>query len=167
MSASNAGRAVARRRFLAALLTLIALPRRVLAQPAVNPAPGVDARMLNTPQGTLQAILGGAAMRRGRVRLELPTVAENGHSVPMVVRVDSPMSDADYVRRVDLVSEKNPVPLIATFFLGPQTGRAEIESRVRLNGAQRVTAIAQLSDGSFWFDAVDIEVDEAACLDGS
>ncbi len=156
-----------RRRFLAALLALPALPRRTLAQPSVNPAPGVDARVLNTPQGTLQSILKGAEMRRGRVRLELPTVADDGHSVPMVVRVDSPMSDSDYVRRIDLVSEKNPVPLMATFFLGPDTGRAEIESRVRLNGSQRVTALAQLSDGSFWFDAADIVVNEAACLDGS
>ena len=156
----------ARRRFLAALLALLALPRRVLAQPSVNPTPGIDARMLGTPQGTLQAILKGAEMRRGRVRLELPLVGENGHSVPMTVRVDSPMSEADYVRRIDLVSEKNPVPLMATFFLGPHMGRAEVESRVRLNGTQRVTAVAQLSDGSFWFDAADIAVNESACLDG-
>ena len=156
----------ARRRLLAALLALLALPRRVLAQPSVNPAPGIDARMLGTPQGTLQAILKGAEMRRGRVRLDLAQVADDGHSVPLIVRVDSPMSDADHVRRIDLVSEKNPVPLMATFFLGPHMGRAEIESRVRLNGTQRVTAIAQLSDGSFWFDAADVVVEESACLDG-
>ena len=156
-----------RRRFLAALLALLAPPRRTLAQPSVNPAPGIDARILNTPQGTLQSILKGAEMRKGRVRLELPTVADDGHSVPIVVRVDSPMSGTDYVRRIDLVSEKNPVPLIATFFLGPETGRAEIESRLRLNGTQRLTALAQLSDGTFWFDAADIVVNEAACLDGS
>jgi sulfur-oxidizing protein SoxY len=132
----------------------------------MNAAPGIDARTINTPQGALQSILKGAEMRRGRVRLDLPSVAENGHSVPMTVRVDSPMSDADYVRRIDLVSEKNPVPLMAAFFLGPHMGRAEIESRVRLNGTQRVTAVAQLSDGSFWFDAADIVVNESACLDG-
>lgn len=123
--------------------------------------------MLNTPHGTMDSILKGAVMRKGRVRLELPQVAENGHSVPMVVRVDSPMSEGDHVRRIDLVSEKNPVPLIATYFLGPGTGRAEVESRLRLNGTQRVTALAQLSDGSFWYDAVDIVVEEAACIDGS
>ncbi len=155
-----------RRRSLVALVALIALPRRALAQPTMNPAPGIDARTINTPQGALQAILKGAAMRRGRVRLELPSVADDGHSVPMIVRVDSPMSNADHVRRIDLVSEKNPVPHMATFFLGPHAGRAEIESRVRLNGTQRVTAIAQLSDGSFWFDEVDIVVNESACLDG-
>ena len=155
-----------RRRSLAALVALLALPRRMLAQPIMNPAPGIDARTINTPEGALQSILKGAAMRRDRVRLDLPPVADNGHLVPMIVRVDSPMSDVDYVRRIDLVSEKNPVPHMATFFLGPQTGRAEIESRVRLNGTQRVTAIAQLSDGSFWFDAADIVVNESACLDG-
>ena len=156
----------ARRRALAALAAFLALPRSALAQPIMNPAPGVDARTINTPQGTLQAILRGADMHRGRVHLELPPVADNGHSVPMVVRVASPMSEADHVRRIDLVSGKNPVPLMASFFLGPHVGRAEIESRVRLNGTQRVTAVAQLSDGSFWFDAVDIVVNESACLDG-
>jgi len=154
-----------RRRFLAALVALPALPRRTLAQPSVNPAPGVDARILNTPQGTLEGILKGAPMRKGRVRLELPSVAENGHSVGMTVRVESPMSDANYVRRIDLIADKNPVPLVATFFLGPESGRAEIESRLRLNGTQRVSAIAQLSDGSFWFDAADVVVNELACLD--
>jgi sulfur-oxidizing protein SoxY len=155
-----------RRRMLAALLSLFALPARALAQPVMNPAPGVDARTLNTPQGTLHAILEGAEMRRGRVHLNLPKIAENGHSVPLVVRVDSPMSEADHVRRIALVSDKNPVPLMATFLLGPEAGRAEIESRVRLNGTQRVTAVAQLSDGNFWYDAVDIVVNESACLDG-
>ena len=93
-------------------------------------------------------------------------LAENGHSVGMTVRVESPMSDANYVRRIDLIADKNPVPLVATFFLGPESGRAEIETRLRLNGTQRVSAIAQqLSDGSFWFDAADVVVNELACLD--
>jgi len=155
-----------RRRSLAAIVAALALPRRALAQPITNPAPGIDARTINTPQGALQSILKGAGMRKGRVRLELPSAAENGHSVPMTVSVDSPMSEADHVRRIDLVSQKNPVPLMASFILGPHTGRAEIESRVRLNGTQRVTAVAQLSDGSFWFDTADIAVNESACLDG-
>jgi sulfur-oxidizing protein SoxY len=151
---------------LAALLALLAPWRRVLAQPVLNPAPGTDARMLNTPEGTLRTILGDAPMRKGRVHLGLPRVAENGHSVGLTVRVDSPMSGADHVRRIDLVSDRNPVPLVATYFLGPEAGRAEIETRVRLNGSQRMTAVAQLSDNSYWFDAVDVVVNELACLDG-
>jgi sulfur-oxidizing protein SoxY len=132
----------------------------------MNPAPGIDARTINTPQGALQSILMGGEMRRGRVRLHLPAAAENGHSVALTVRVDSPMSEADYVRRIDLVSDKNPVPHLATFFLGWEAGRAEVETRIRLNGTQRMTAVAQLSDGSFWFDTADIVVEGSACLDG-
>ena len=132
----------------------------------MNPPPGVDARTINTPEGALQSILNGAPMRKGRVHLGLPPVAENGHSVGMTVRVDSPMTDADHVRQIDLIADKNPIPRVATFFVGPESGRAEIESRLRLNGTQRVTAIALLSDGSFWFDAVDVTVNELACLDG-
>jgi|SRR5690242_3694281 sulfur-oxidizing protein SoxY len=154
-----------RRRALAALLAL-GWARRALAQPIMNPAPGIDARTINTPEGALRSILDGATMHKGRVHLELPPVAENGHSVGMTVRVDSPMSETDHVRQIDLIAEKNPVPRVATFFLGPGSGRAEIESRLRLNGTQRVTAIARLSDGSFWFDAVDVTVNELACLDG-
>jgi sulfur-oxidizing protein SoxY len=132
----------------------------------MNPPPGVDARVINTPEGALQSILNGAPMRKGRVHLELPSIAENGHSVGMTVKVDSPMSEADHVRRIELIADKNPVPRVATYLLGPHNGRAEVESRLRLNGTQRVTAIAQLSDGSFWFDAVDVTVNELACLDG-
>ena len=105
-------------------------------------------------------------MRRGRVRLDLPATADNGHSVALAVSVDSPMTEADHVRRIDLVSEKNPLPHVATFFLGADAGRAEVETRIRLNGTQRMTAIAQLSDGSFWFDTADIVVEGSACLDG-
>jgi sulfur-oxidizing protein SoxY len=67
---------------------------------------------------------------------------------------------------VHLIAEKNPVRDMASFYLGAHSGRAEIGSRVRLNGSQRVVAIAELSDGTFWSDAADIEVREAACTDG-
>ena len=148
------------------MLALLPLARWARAQPVMNPPPGVDARIINTPEGALQSILNGASMRKGRVHLELPSIAENGHSVGMTVKVDSPMSETDHVRRIELIADRNPVPRVATFVLGPLNGRAEVESRLRLNGTQRVTAIAQLSDGSFWFDAVDVTVNELACLDG-
>ena len=157
----------ARRRGLIALAAAgLAYAVRALGQDALHAQPGVDARAMNTADGVIQALLAGAEMHRGRIKLELPALAENGHSVPMTVSVASPMSAEDHVRRIDLVSEKNPVTHMATFFLGPWNPRAEITSRVRLNGSQRVTAIAQLSDDSFWFDAADVTVTEAACLDG-
>ncbi len=145
---------------------LIARPRAVLAQPVMNPEVGTDARMINTPEGAIKSVLKGATMQRGRVKLELPKIAENGHSVALTVSVESPMTEQDHVRSIDLVSGKNPVPHLATFLLGPRAGRAEISTRVRLNGTQRMTAIAELSDGSFWYDVFDVIVTDEACLDG-
>ena len=155
-----------RRGLLAALLALLVPARPAGAQPVMNPPPGVDARTINTPEGAFRSILNGATMRKGRVLLDLPRVAENGHSVGMTVKVESPMTEADHVVQLDLIADKNPVPRVATFFFDPASGRAEVETRLRLNGTQRVTAIARLSDGSFWFDAADVTVNELACLDG-
>lgn len=144
-----------RRRFLG-FAGVTVLPIRALAQ-----APHVS-----TTDPLIWSFTKGAAVRPGKVKLELPPIAENGHSVAMTVRVESPMTASDYVRTVHLIAEKNPVRDMAVFYLGPHCGRAEVSSRIRLNGTQRVVAIAELSDGSFWSDAVAIEVREPACTDG-
>lgn len=107
----------------------------------------------------------GASVMPGRVKLELPILADSGFSVPMTVRVESPMTEGDYVRTVLVVADKNPQRDVCWFYLGPRAGRAEVSSRIRLNGTQRVVAIAQLSNGTFWSDARDIEVREAACTE--
>jgi sulfur-oxidizing protein SoxY len=112
-------------------------------------------------------LTGGAAMREGRVRLQLPRLADNGTSVPLKVTVQSPMTAADRVRSISILSPRNPRPLMATFRFGEESPRAEVMTRVRLNGTQRVLAIAQMSDGSFWSATSEVEVTESACLDAS
>ena len=109
----------------------------------------------------------GARAQSGRVRLELPLLADNGHSVPLKVTVQTPMTDADHVRGIAILSERNPRPVIARFQLGPHAGRAEIVTRVRLAGSQRVVAVATMSDGSHWYDMAEVNVTESACLDAS
>ena len=113
------------------------------------------------------SVTSGAPVRQGRVRIELPLLADNGNSVPVRISVDSPMTGADYVKSIHLFSDRNPVTRMARFYLGPRSGRAEISSRVRLAGSQRVTALAELSDGSFWSDSAQVVVTLSACLDES
>jgi sulfur-oxidizing protein SoxY len=117
--------------------------------------------------GTAAAALAPAPARaaNARVTLEVARLADNGHSVPIRVLVDSPMTAADHVKTITLVSERNPRPIMAVFHLGPRTGKAEVATRVRLNGSQRVTAIARLSDGSEVSAVAEVEVTESACLD--
>jgi len=138
----------------AALAAPFLAPRRVQAQENIE-----------TIVPPVKDVLRGATARAGRVKIDTPLLAENGHSVQVTVTVQSPMTAADHVRGLDLVSEKNPRPLIAHFDFGPRTGRAEIVTRIRLGGTQRVAAIAQMSDGSYWYDVIEVQVTESACLD--
>jgi sulfur-oxidizing protein SoxY len=101
------------------------------------------------------------------VKLEMPLLADNGNSVPMKVTVESPMTPQDHVKTIRLISERNPEREMATFHLGPRAGLAEIHSRVRLAGSQRVTAVAEMSDGSLWMDSAEVVVTLSACVDGS
>jgi len=101
------------------------------------------------------------------IKLAIPRLADNGHSVPLEVTVDSPMTAAEYVKSITLISARNPRPLMAKFFFGPQSGRAHVVTRVRLNGSQKVTAIAELSDGRKVEAVAEVEVTESACLDAS
>jgi len=145
-----------KRRAFLPLLPLVFCTRVVAQAPNAH---------VSTIDPLVRSFTGGKDVLPGKVTLVLPKIADNGHSVPVTVKVDSPMTSAEHVRALHLISEKNPVRDMASFYLGPLVARAEISSRLRLNGSQRVVAIAELSDGSFWSDAVQIEVREAACTE--
>ena len=148
-----------RRGFLGMLGGLLAL---VFQRPATAQL-GIE----NGMESVVRDITGGATVREGRVTLVVARLADNGYSVPLKVSVQSPMTDKDRVKAVSLLSPRNPRPLMATFHFGEETPRAEVTTRVRLNGTQRVMALAELSDGSFWSASAQVEVTESACLDAS
>jgi sulfur-oxidizing protein SoxY len=133
---------------------------------AVWPSLGAQTPELSA-QGWIDQLTQGQPMREGRVGLTLPRLADNGLSVPMQVRVTSPMTAQDHVRQICLVSMRNPRPLMAKFELGPHSGRAEVSTRVRLNGSQKVVALVQMSDLTWWSASAEVEVTESACLDAS
>jgi sulfur-oxidizing protein SoxY len=111
-------------------------------------------------------LTGGAPVRDGRVTLTIPAVAENGLSVYTTVAVDSPMTAADHVRAIHILSEMNPIAHLFTAHLGPRAGVARVSTNIRLAASQEVTALAEMSDGSFWFARRPVVVTIAACIDG-
>jgi sulfur-oxidizing protein SoxY len=127
----------------------------------VAPACAAPAAM----QAAIQRVVGSARLNRGKVKLELPPLVENGNAVPLAISVESPMTEADHVKALHLFTEKNPQPDVASFHLGPRAGRARVATRIRLADTQTVVAICELSDGSFWSDRADIVVTLAACLE--
>jgi sulfur-oxidizing protein SoxY len=150
------------------------LSRRHLLQLAGNAAicgavPLVTVRPADATPAMLASavrdLIGEARLNIGKVRLDIPPLVENGNTVPMTVVVDSPMTAEDHVKSIHVFNEKNPQPNIGNFYLGPRAGRAQVATRIRLADSQKVTAIAQLSDGSFWSANVDVIVTLAACTE--
>lgn len=122
-----------------------------------------------TPEALEQAVAAytrGAALRDGRVSMELAELVENGNAVPLTLRVDSPMTPAEHVRSLAVFTEKNPQPEVAVFHFTSASGRAQVSTRIRLSTSQRVVAVATLSDGSCWRAQADVVVTLAACIEG-
>ena len=111
----------------------------------------------------IQKITGGAKIENQRVTLVIPPLVENGNLVVLKVSVSSPMTANDYVKVIHVIAEGNPLPNIFTAYLTPRSGSANITTRVRLADSQRVWAIAQMSDGSFYQGYAETLVTLSAC----
>lgn len=118
-----------------------------------------------TMAAAIRNVVGSAAVRTGKVKLDVPPLVENGNTVPMTVSVTSPMTPDDYVKSIHVFNEKNPQPNIGNFYLGARSGRAQISTRIRLADSQKIIAIARLSDNSFWSVSADVVVTLAACTE--
>lgn len=115
----------------------------------------------------MEKILKGAQIRDGRVLVDAPVLADNGNSVACSIQVESPMTEADFVREIHVFLARNPRPLALSAWLGPWAARAQVSTRVRLAASGRIFAVAVMNDGSCWSGHKDVVVTVAACLDGS
>ncbi len=129
---------------------------------ATGPASATPASM----RAAIRRVVGETPVTKGKVKIDLPPLIENGNAVSLTVAVESPMSVEDHVKAIHVFTEKNPQPNVISIQLGPRAGRATFSSRIRLADSQKVIAIAQMSDGSFWSDEIEVIVTLAACLEG-
>jgi sulfur-oxidizing protein SoxY len=113
----------------------------------------------------IKSVIGDVALRKGKVKLEVPPLVENGNSVTTTVSVESPMTTENHVKAIHVFNEKNPQPNVIGVRLGPRSGRATFSTRIRLADSQKIVAIAEMSDGSFWSDETDVIVTMAACVE--
>ncbi len=152
---SDGTRRLSRRRTIVGLAGLVLVP---VLPPRTFADEGLAAE-------AIVSIAGGAPVRPGRVSVVMPELAENGNSVSLAISVESPMTSADHVKVIHIVADKNPFPRIASFHLGPRAGHAKIATSIRLATSQVVTAVAEMSDGTFWSGSQEVIVTLAACLD--
>jgi sulfur-oxidizing protein SoxY len=111
----------------------------------------------------INSVTGDASPAEGRIELTLPQIAENGNTVPIEISVDSPMSEADYVKSVHVFADGNPNPNVATYHFTPANGAARFAARIRLAKTQNVIAVAEMSNGDLYMAKSEVKVTIGGC----
>lgn len=99
----------------------------------------------------------------GKIKLDLPSIAENGLVVPLSFEVESPMTDADYVKAVHILAEGNPLPQVASFYFSSLAPKAAASIRIRLAQSQNIIAIAEMSNGNLYKASKEVKVTIGGC----
>jgi sulfur-oxidizing protein SoxY len=111
----------------------------------------------------LKKVLGDATASESGITLEIPEIAENGNTVPFTLSVESPMTEASYVKTLHIFASSNPQVGVASYVFTPASGKASISSRMRLARTQDVVAVAALSDGKFLIGRRNVKVTIGGC----
>jgi sulfur-oxidizing protein SoxY len=111
----------------------------------------------------IKKLYGDRKPAEGKVKLELPQIAENGNVVPMTVTVESPMTDADYIKAVHVFADGNPLPFVATFYFTPACGKASCSTRIRMARTQNIIAVAETSKGELFTGKTEVKVTIGGC----
>ncbi len=141
--------------------------REALAAGAGAVAAGVGlsaepAHALNDYAEQIKKFTGGKAPVEGRVRLDLPELAENGNTVPLSVAVEAPMAGGVHVEEILVVAPANPNARVIRFRFSAASV-PEASTRIRLAETQNVMAVAKLSDGTFLQATRQIKVTIGGC----
>ena len=139
--------------------------RAFIAGFAVTVLPIAAAATPETMAAAIKQVTGDAAVRPGRVTLDIPPLVENGNTVLLTVSVESPMTEADFIKAIHVFNEKNPQPHVFDARLSPRNGKAVVGTRIKLADAQKVVAIAETSKGEFFSASADVIVTIAACIE--
>ena len=111
----------------------------------------------------IKKITAGAKPSDGKIKLEMPEIAENGATVPVKISVETAMSAADNCKAVHLVSTKNPAAHLCSFHFTPRSGKARAAIRVRMAKTQEVIALAEMSDGKWYMTKTTVKVTIGGC----
>lgn len=87
------------------------------------------------------------------VSLRAPTRAQDSSTVPIAISTRVDQTPERYVRKVYLLIDKNPSPIAAIFTFTPESGRADIQTRVRIEDYTWLRAVAELNDGRLFMAA--------------
>lgn len=116
-----------------------------------------------TVAAEIKKLYGDKPMASGKIKLDVPEIAENGLVVPINVEIESPMTEADYVKAVHVFAEGNPQPGVVSYHFTPACGKASAATRMRLAQTQDIICVAEMSNGSLHTAKANIKVTIGGC----
>ncbi len=81
------------------------------------------------------------------IDLKTPYRAEDAAVTPVEILAQIPQTKDVFIEKVYLFVDKNPQPLVGTFTMTPEMGKADLAMRVRVNEYTNVRAVAVLNNG--------------------
>ena len=84
------------------------------------------------------------------LELKAPLLAEDASFVPISVRTKIPQTDDLYIKKIHIFVDKNPIPLVGVFEFTPDSGKADLAMRIRVDAHNYVRAIAELNTGELY-----------------
>ncbi len=105
----------------------------------------------------------GRPITRGKVTLDMPTMAEDGRYVPVIIESELPMTADEYVKHLYLIVDHNPDPLVTAFHFTPALGPVNLQTRIKMKRTSWIRAIADTSTGALWADYLKVETTLNGC----
>ena len=101
------------------------------------------------------SVFAGAAIEAADnvVALETPMRAEDAAIVPVAIRSRFAQGTERFIETIWLIVDNNPSPIAAVFHFTPDSGRADMETRIRVEQYTHVRAVARTSDGKLYMAA--------------
>ena len=84
------------------------------------------------------------------LELKAPLLAEDASFVPISVHTKIPQTDDLYIKKIHIFVDKNPIPLVGAFEFTPDSGKADLAMRIRVDAHNYVRAIAELNTGELY-----------------
>ncbi len=116
-------------------------------------------------EATLKRLFGNRSFDSGdgKIKMDLPAIAEDGGNVAIAVDVNLPVSGANRVNHIYIISDKNRRPMLAKFSLSADSGRAAIATSIRLATTTDVRAVVEMNDGVLYSVTKHVRVTISGC----
>jgi len=146
---------------LAASFEAVFFKTWAFAQASISGLPQPD----ETVEATMKRLFGNRTVSsgEGKIKIELPQIAEDGGNVAITVDASLPVSGATHVSHLYIIADKNRRPMLAKFSFTPDSGRAFVSTSIRLATTTDVRAVVEMNDGKLFAVSKNVRVTISGC----